>query len=114
MEEFNKAGVQFYLDDFGTGYSNLERIVSLPFKTIKFDKSLLYKSESDPILMQLIKNMVDVFKSHNLIVLIEGVESQKQAELSIRLGFEFIQGYNYAVPVLLEDIQSFFDQKRMA
>ena len=99
MEEFNAAGVHFYLDDFGTGYSNLERIVSLPFRTIKFDKSLLYKSMDDPILLRLIQNMVDVFKSHGLVVLVEGVENQKQAELSIRLGFEYIQGFNYAAPV---------------
>jgi len=112
MQEFNAAGVHFYLDDFGTGYSNLERIVSLPFKTIKFDKSLLYKSVDDPILMQLIKNMVDVFKSHGLIVLIEGVENDNQAELSIKLGFEFIQGFNYAHPVPISELENFFETKQ--
>ena len=111
MKAFNAKGVHFYLDDFGTGYSNLERIVSLPFKTIKFDKSLLYKSMDDPILLRLIQNMVDVFKSHGLIVLVEGVENQKQAELSIRLGFEFIQGFNYAAPVPINSLPNFFDRK---
>ncbi len=111
MLEFNAAGVHFYLDDFGTGYSNLERIVSLPFKTIKFDKSLLYKSMDDPILLRLIQNMVDVFKSHGLVVLVEGVENNKQAELSIGLGFEFIQGFNYAAPVPINRLDEFFDPK---
>ncbi len=112
MEEFNNAGVHFYLDDFGTGYSNLERIVSLPFKTIKFDKSLLYKSMDDPILLQLIQNMVDVFKSHGLIVLVEGVENQTQAKLSKKIGFEYIQGYNYAAPVPIAKLPEFFEAKR--
>lgn len=111
MKEFNAKGVHFYLDDFGTGYSNLERIVSLPFRTIKFDKSLLYKSMDDPILLRLIQNMVDVFKSHGLIVLVEGVENQKQAELSIKLGFEYIQGFNYAAPVPINNLANFFDSK---
>ncbi|MBR5951975.1 MAG: EAL domain-containing protein, partial [Pseudobutyrivibrio sp.] len=111
MEEFNNAGVHFYLDDFGTGYSNLERIVSLPFKTIKFDKTLLYKSEDDPILMQLIQNMVDMFKNHGLVVLVEGVESEKQEMLSIKLGFEYIQGYRFAKPVPVETVQEFFEKK---
>ena len=116
MEEFNAAGVHFYLDDFGTGYSNLERIVSLPFRTIKFDKSLLYKSMDDPILLRLIQNMVDVFKSHGLVVLVEGVENNQQAELSIRLGFEYIQGFNYAAPVPINKLEEFFEpkQKRLA
>ncbi|SCY31514.1 EAL domain, c-di-GMP-specific phosphodiesterase class I (or its enzymatically inactive variant) [Pseudobutyrivibrio sp. AR14] len=111
MEEFNNAGVHFYLDDFGTGYSNLERIVSLPFKTIKFDKTLLYKSEDDPMLMQLIQNMVDMFKNHGLVVLVEGVESEKQEMLSIKLGFEYIQGYRFAKPVPVETVQEFFEKK---
>ena len=111
MLEFNAAGIHFYLDDFGTGYSNLERIVSLPFKTIKFDKSLLYKSMDDPILMQLIQNMVDVFKSHGLVVLVEGVENNRQAELSIGLGFEYIQGFNYSAPVPISKMEDFFEKK---
>ncbi|MCR5417273.1 MAG: EAL domain-containing protein [Pseudobutyrivibrio sp.] len=111
MLEFNKAGVHFYLDDFGTGYSNLERIVSLPFKTIKFDKTLLYKSEDDPILLQLICNMVEVFKSHDLIVLVEGVETDEQADLSKRIGFEFIQGFNYAQPVPIVDVHNYFVER---
>jgi len=111
MEEFNAAGVHFYLDDFGTGYSNLEKIVSLPFKTIKFDKTLLYRSMDDPILLQLIQNMVDVFKSHGLVVLVEGVENSPQAELSIKLGFEYIQGFNYAAPVPINQVEEFFGEK---
>ncbi len=111
MEEFNAAGVHFYLDDFGTGYSNLEKIVSLPFKTIKFDKTLLYRSMDDPILLQLIQNMVDVFKSHGLVVLVEGVENGAQAELSIKLGFEYIQGFNYAAPVPMNQVENFFEDK---
>ena len=35
--------IRLALDDFGTGYSSLERVINCPFKTIKFDKSLLYK-----------------------------------------------------------------------
>jgi len=111
MQEFNAAGIHFYLDDFGTGYSNLERIVSLPFKTIKFDKTLLYKSEDDPILMQLIKNMVEVFKNHGMVVLVEGVENQKQEELSIKLGFEYIQGYRFAKPIPVGNVESYFEKK---
>ncbi|MCR4695325.1 MAG: EAL domain-containing protein [Pseudobutyrivibrio sp.] len=111
MREFNKAGIHFYLDDFGTGYSNLERIISLPFKTIKFDKSLLYKSEDDPILRQLIVNMVEVFKSHGMVVLIEGVETDNQSDISVEIGFEYIQGFKYAMPLPINDVVNFFDKK---
>jgi EAL domain-containing protein (putative c-di-GMP-specific phosphodiesterase class I) len=65
----------------------------------------------DPILLRLIQNMVDVFKSHGLVVLVEGVENNKQAELSIGLGFEYIQGYKYAAPVPINKLEEFFEPK---
>lgn len=72
---------------------------------------MLYKSLDDPILLQLIENMVDVFKSHELAPLIEGVENEAQAALSKRLGFEYIQGYNFSPPVPMDEIEGFFEKK---
>ena len=62
MEKFNKSGIKFYLDDFGTGYSNLERIIGCPFYTIKFDKSLLYKSIDNSAVSDIVSHLTSVFK----------------------------------------------------
>ncbi len=112
IQKLREAGVQFYLDDFGTGYSNLERILTCPFKTIKFDKSLLYKSMDDKVIRDLMVSMVDVFKRQGLLLLVEGVEDENQSKYSIDKGFDYIQGYNYAKPLPIEKLTDFFTPKQ--
>ncbi len=111
IEMLRQSGVQFYLDDFGTGYSNLERIISCPFKTIKFDKSLLYKSMNSEGMNDLVVSMVDVFKKQGFVLLVEGVEDDEQNQYSIDRGFNYIQGYRYAKPVPIGELVNYFTEK---
>lgn len=111
IQKLREAGVQFYLDDFGTGYSNLERILTCPFKTIKFDKSLLYKSMDNSSMRDLLVSMVEVFKRQGFSLLVEGVENEVQNQYSIEKGFNYIQGYNYARPFPIENLTDFFTPK---
>ncbi len=111
IEMLRQSGVQFYLDDFGTGYSNLERIISCPFKTIKFDKSLLYKSMNSEGMNDLVVSMVDVFKKQGFVLLVEGVEDDEQNQYSIDKGFNYIQGYKYAKPVPIDELTNYFTAK---
>ena len=111
IENLRDAGISFYLDDFGTGYSNLERIITCPFKTIKFDKSLLYKSMDNSGMENLVDSMVDVFKKQGFILLVEGVEDESQNQYSIEKGFNYIQGYKYAKPVPIDELTNYFNKK---
>ena len=110
MEALNRRGVRFYLDDFGTGYSNLERIVSMPFMTIKFDKSILYKAMKDDNLRELVTSMVQIFKKKGMNMLIEGVENEEQTRFSIDTGFDYIQGYHFARPVPVPELTGYFQK----
>ena len=113
MAKLNQAGVQFYLDDFGTGYSNLDRIISCPFNTVKFDKTLLYKSLDSENTNSLITYMIDIFKQLGFVVLVEGVENDEQNQYSIDRGFDYIQGFKYAKPAPVEELSKFFTKKDM-
>ncbi len=106
MDVLSKAGIKFYLDDFGTGYSNLSRIMSLPFHTVKFDKSLLYKSIENEHIDHLFGSMAETFKNSGLLLLVEGVEDDSQSDYVIGYKFDYIQGYKYARP---QDIEKFAD-----
>ena len=111
MSKLTQAGVQFYLDDFGTGYSNLDRIISCPFNTVKFDKSLLYKSLDSENTNSLITYMIDIFKQLGFVVLVEGVENEEQNQYSIDRGFDYIQGFKYAKPAPVEELSKYFSKK---
>lgn len=111
MNFLTKAGIHFYLDDFGTGYSSLERVMNCPFKTIKFDKSLLYKSLDDDRMDDIMSYMIEVFKKNGFVTLVEGVEDESQSQYSMEHGFEYIQGYHYAKPGPIEDVKKYFERK---
>ncbi|MBR4668090.1 MAG: EAL domain-containing protein [Butyrivibrio sp.] len=111
MNSLTRAGIHFYLDDFGTGYSSLERVINCPFKTIKFDKTLLYKSLDDDRMNDIMTYMIEVFKKNGFVTLVEGVEDESQSQYSLEHGFEYIQGYHYAKPGPIEEIKKYFNRK---
>ena len=111
MEILNKEGIQLYLDDFGTGYSSLERVINCPVKTIKFDKTLLYKSLDDDRMDDILTYMIEVLKKNGFVTLVEGVEDESQSEYSLNRGFDYIQGYHYAKPAPIEDLKKYFNRK---
>lgn len=114
MEKLNESGIKFYLDDFGTGYSNLERIIGCPFNTIKFDKTLLYKSLDNSAVSDIVSHLTSVFKEQGFVLLSEGVENEEQASYSIDKGFDYIQGYKYAKPQPVINLKDYFDKLERA
>lgn len=114
MEKLNESGIKFYLDDFGTGYSNLERIIGCPFNTIKFDKTLLYKSLDNSAVSDIVSHLTSVFKEQGFVLLIVGVENEEQASYSIDKGFDYIQGYKYAKPQPVINLKDYFDKLERA
>lgn len=111
MKELNAHGISFYLDDFGTGYSNLERIVSYPFKTIKFDKSILYSALESEKADALIKMQVAFFEQNGFNTVVEGVKDELQYEYCKKVGFDYIQGFLFSKPVPIETITDYFEKK---
>ena len=103
MVSLASRGIRFYLDDFGTGYSNLANVIGLPFSTIKMDRSFVLMIEHDERNFKLFSNLVSTFKEAGMNVLVEGVETQKQNELVIQAGADYIQGYLYSRPLPAEN-----------
>ena len=103
IEKLANAGIKFYLDDFGTGYSNLTTVISLPFSTVKMDRSLVLTMEESNRNYKLVKNLISTFKDANLEVLVEGVETQEQNYLVKNAGADYVQGYLYSKPLSAAD-----------
>ena len=99
MLALTQAGVKFYLDDFGTGYSNLTNVISLPFSTIKMDRSLVLAMEEGSKGISLFFDLVSTFKGVGFKILVEGVETNHQNSLVERAGVDYIQGFLYSRPL---------------
>ncbi len=116
VRSLHALGINFSLDDFGTGYSSLSRILALPLKIIKIDKTLVqpafryYKAGMDPEderaksikntnALTLLKSSVDMIKRIGGQIVAEGVETKEQAEEIIKMGCDYIQGFYFARPM---------------
>ena len=99
MESLTEEGVRFYLDDFGMGYSNFASVLSLPFDTIKLDKSLTDKALGTPKELQIFHSLVEMFLKARYSIVAEGAETEDIVEELKRLHVDRIQGYYYSKPL---------------
>lgn len=97
MHTLKTLGFAFFLDDFGTGHSSLYRLRSLPFHTLKVDRSfVLLLDKGDEVM---VRTVTDLARELDLGMIAEGVESQTQVETLVRLGITRVQGFVVARPL---------------
>ena len=108
MADLGQYGVKFAMDDFGSGYSNIARFITLPFSVAKLDKSLLGEAQNVEIFFEA---AISLFKNLNIPIVIEGVENEKQLELSVNKEIEYIQGYYFSKPLKEEALIKFLKEK---
>lgn len=92
-------GIKVSIDDFGTGYSSLAYLHNIPASIVKIDKSFLDSTEHNTITLECIHRLVT---SLNMECLIEGIETQQQANLLKSIGYNLQQGYFHGKPKPIE------------
>jgi EAL domain-containing protein (putative c-di-GMP-specific phosphodiesterase class I) len=115
FERLRQIGLQIAIDDFGTGYSSFSYLKDLPIDELKIDKVFVShldgENKKDEIILASIINLASQL---GLIVTAEGVETEQQAEILIRLGCHQMQGYYFAKPMPIEDLaHSKFDLQKV-
>lgn len=93
------AGIHIALDDFGTGYSNYSVLDRIPFDTLKLDKSFIQSGSilTDTIINQIVELAALMHKQ----LIIEGVETRHQIERCQQLDKVWVQGFEVAKPMPL-------------
>ena len=105
MAGFRPFGVRFGLDDFGTRYANLSLFTSVPFDTVKLDKSLIRDLAHNSVGRALVGDIVRLCKARNMACVAEGVENQAQINALLKEGCVLGQGFYYGRPVSVEDFE---------
>lgn len=106
LEKLTRAGISFSLDDYGTGYSNMKRVIQLPLKIIKLDKSFV-DEQNNPKVWIFLKNTVKMLKDMNMEIVVEGVETKEMLEAFSDMKCDFIQGYFFSKPIPRKDFVAF-------
>ncbi len=106
IRELRRKGHSIHIDDFGTGYSNLDKLLYLFADTIKIDKAFTKVIGTESVTVAILPQILAMAKSLNLEVVVEGVETEHQANyFSLVEQNVYGQGWLYGRPVTAEEFR---------
>ena len=109
LHTLRDLGLQISLDDFGTGYSSLAYLKDLPIDQLKIDKSFideLQQKDHHPLL----ESMYAIAEHMGLSVVAEGVETEQQCQVLMRMGAQSFQGHLFSNPLTEQDFIRWLNQ----
>lgn len=98
VARLRQCGFLIALDDFGAGLSNLGRVWDLHPDVVKLDRELICKAVSNYRNARSLLRLVDLLHDIGTFIVVEGVETEEQALLSLDCDADFVQGYYYGRP----------------
>ena len=105
LRDLSGEGIKVALDDFGTGYSSLEQLRRMPVDIVKVDRSFVTGMAADQTDRELVAAVVGMGHALKLCVVAEGIETPEQAEALRGLGCELGQGFLFAKPLPVEEME---------
>jgi len=117
LHKLKNLGVSIAMDDFGTGYSSLGYLRSFPFDRIKIDQSFIRDLSLSKESLAILRAVVGLGSSLNIVTTAEGVETHDQLEILRAEGCVDVQGYLFSPPKGPAEIKSLlgsFNKHEMA
>lgn len=89
---------QIAIDDFGVDDSNFERLWRINPLIVKLDRSLLVNAETNDRAHLLLQSLVRMIRESGSLVLLEGVETPRQARIALASEADLLQGFLFGRP----------------
>lgn len=111
LETLTAKGFKLALDDYGSGYANLERMITSSFSILKLDKEMTERICATEKMRNAFVKMVALFKSIDLKIVSEGVETESQYNFLRDVGVDYIQGFYFSKPMPENEFLEFINRK---
>jgi diguanylate cyclase (GGDEF)-like protein len=111
LSEIRELGIQISIDDFGTGYSSLSYLHRFPIDMLKVDRSFVSSMEDGTENGEIVRTVIALAKTLGLSVVAEGIETIHQLHQLRVLGCEYGQGYLFARPVPVDEVEKILADK---
>ncbi len=104
----NMLKCKIAIDDYGSGYNNDMMVLNTDPDYVKIDMELIRNININIDKQGLVRNIVSLAKKKKILVLAEGVETEEEFKVVVKLGVDLIQGFYFAMPdkniIDIEDI----------
>jgi len=110
LNGLKSLGVRIAMDDFGTGYSSLGYLNSFPFDKIKIDRSFIGDMSSKDKSGAIVKSVISLGQSLNMVTTAEGVETIEQASFLTKEGCDQLQGFYFSKPITATELTAFIER----
>jgi EAL domain-containing protein (putative c-di-GMP-specific phosphodiesterase class I) len=98
VRQFRERGFLIALDDFGAGHSNVERIWQLNPDIVKLDRIMLSHAAHRADMAAILPGLVALLHEAGKLVLVEGVETEHEAQMALACNADFVQGFFFGRP----------------
>lgn len=110
LKMLKEIGVKLSLDDFGTGYSSMAQLKHFPLDILKIDRSFVSDIGSDHSGGTIVRTIIKLAHSLDLIALAEGVETPEQRAFLQAHGCDTMQGYLIGRPLPAKQFEEWIRQ----
>lgn len=107
--DLHNLGFSTYMDDFGTGQSTLAMLKNVNVDVIKLDRTFVPTDRDQGRSTQIISSMLEMAQSLHLPVVVEGVETNEQANMLRQMGARYAQGFLYYRPMPAKNFEALLD-----
>jgi EAL domain-containing protein (putative c-di-GMP-specific phosphodiesterase class I) len=98
VDAFRERGFLIALDDFGAGHVDIGRVWQLNPDIVKLDRIMLMHAAHRADMAATLPALVSLLHEAGKLVLIEGVETEQEAQLALSCNADFVQGFFFARP----------------
>lgn len=110
INKLHEMGISMTLDDYGTGNSTLAYVMTLPFRGVKIDRTMLWRAMKNPSVMYALCANIATLKDMDTKIMIEGAESEEIVEKLKSLKVDYVQGFYFATPMTDNELIDFMSK----
>ncbi|WP_136618668.1 MULTISPECIES: EAL domain-containing protein [Mesorhizobium] len=99
MKHLRDLGIGLSIDDFGTGYANLRYLEDFPITEIKIDRGFVKGLAQSRSKRVIVESIIRISRELGFHVVAEGIETEEERALLVKMKCDFGQGYLFGRPV---------------
>lgn len=98
LDYYRSRGIQTAVDDMGAGHASLHYLTELRPDFVKIDRAVVVEAAQEEEARERLIEMIAHARNLNIQVIAEGIETDRQRQVCVDAGADYMQGFLFARP----------------